>query len=119
MMPVALPTSPPFLFFVQPPQQQHKFEVWYWNVELHTIDQAATQRVAAVLAGFLRQRGTFRIRKDAFRKRLKHWATVFSFIPSFIASSISLSATGAEQNGLQGKIVDMTLKHSRQRCLKP
>ena len=52
--------------------------------------------VAAVLAEFLRQRGTFRIRKDACRKRLKHWATVFCFIPSFIASSISLSATGAE-----------------------
>ena len=31
-----------------------------------------------------RQRGTFRIRQDACRKRLKHWATVFSFIPSFI-----------------------------------
>ena len=35
----------------------------------------------------------------------------------FIASSISLSATGAEQNGLQRKLW-MTLKHSRQWCLK-
>ena len=85
----------------------------------HTIGQAATQWVAAVLAEFLRQRGTFRIRNDACRKRLKHWVTVFCFISSFIASSILLSATGAEQNGLQGKIVDMTLKHLRQRCLKP
>ena len=61
----------------------------------------------------------FRIRKDACRKRLKHWATVFCFIPSFIASSIPWGATGDKQNGLQGNIVDMTLKHSRQRCLKP
>ena len=49
---------------------------------------------------------SFRIRKDACRKRSKHWATMSSFIPSFIASSISLSATSAEQSGLQGKIVD-------------
>ena len=94
-------------------------EVWCWSVEPHTIDQAATQRVAAVLAEFLAQRGTFRVRKDACSKRLKHWATVFSFIPSFITNSISLSATGAEQNCLQGKIVDMTLGRSGQRCLKP
>ena len=89
------------------------------GVSNYTIDQVAIQRAAAVLAEFLRQRGTFRIRKVACRKRLKHWATVFYFIPSFIASSILLSATGAKQSGLQGKIVDMTLKHSRQRCLKP
>ena len=89
------------------------------GVPNHTIDQAATQRMAAVLAEFLTQRGIFRIRNDACRKRMKHWAIVFSFIPSFIASLISLSTTGAEQNGLQGKIVGMTLKHSRQRCLKP
>ena len=31
---------------------------------------------------------------------------MFRFIPSFIASSTSLDATDAEQNGLQGKIVD-------------
>ena len=85
------------------------------GVSNHTIDQAITQRVAAMLAEFLR---TFGARKDACRKRLKHWATVFCFIPSFIASSILLSTTGARQNGLQEKIVDMTLKHSRQRCLK-
>ena len=53
-----------------------------------------------------------RVASAAYRKRLKHWATVFCFIPSFIASSIPLSATGAKQNGLQGKIVDMTLKHA-------
>ena len=61
---------------------------------------------------------TFGIRKDACRERLKQWATVFCFISSFIASSILLSATGAKQNGLQGEIVDMTLKHW-QRCPKP
>ena len=32
---------------------------------------------------------------------------------------ILLSVTGVKQNGLQEKIVDMTLKHSRQRRLKP
>ena len=82
-------------------------------VQLHTIDQAATQRVAALLAESLRQRGTFRIRKDACRKRLKHWATVFFFIPSFTVNSVPSSAIGAEKNSLQGKIVDMSLKHSR------
>ena len=61
------------------------------------IDQAATQRVVAMLAEFLRQRGTFRTRKGACRKTLKHWATVF---PSFIAR---------ENRGYD----------SRQRCLKP
>ena len=84
------------------------------GVSNYTIDQVAIQRAAAVLAEFLRQRGTFGIRKDACRTRLRHWATALSFIPSFIASSISLSAIGAKQNGLQGKIVDMILKHSRQ-----
>ena len=31
---------------------------------------------------------------------------MFRFIPSFIVSSILLSATGVKQNGLQEKIVD-------------
>ena len=54
------------------------------------------------------QAGTLRaavIRKDACKTRWKHWATVFISIPSFIASSI-LSSAG------------VTLKLSRQRCLK-
>ena len=59
-----------------------------------------------MLAEVLRQRGTFRIRKDACRKRLKHWATVFFFIPSFTVNSVLSSAIGAEKNSLQGKIVD-------------
>ena len=42
--------------------------------------------------------------------------SVLFFIPSFIVSSILLSATGVKQNSLQEKIVDMTLKHSRENC---
>ena len=83
------------------------------------IDQATIPRVDAILAKFLVQKKTFVIRKDAYKKRLKSWAIKFFSTPNFIASSISLNGTGVGQNGLQKKIVSMTLKHSRQRCLKP
>ena len=69
-----------------------------------------------MLAEFLRQRGTFRVRKGTCRKWLKHWAAVF---PSFVANPISASNSDAERGGLQGEIVDMTFKYSRQRCLEP
>ena len=56
---------------------------------------------AAALVEFLRQRGTFRIRKVVCKKRLRHWATVCFFTPGFIASLILSSATGTEKNGVQ------------------
>ena len=67
-----------------------------------------------MLAEFLRQSGTSRIRKVAYKKRLRHWATGCFVTLSFIVSLILSSATGAEQNGLQEKTVGSTLKCSRQ-----
>ena len=78
------------------------------------IDQAVLLRVAAALAGSLRQNGTSRIRKAACKRRSEHWAAECFFTLSIIVSLILSSATGAEQNGLQEKTVSSTLKHSRQ-----
>ena len=56
------------------------------------------------------------IRKDAGKKRLKHWTTVFCIIASSILS------TGVEQNGLREKIAGLlgarSLSFSNQ-CLHP
>ena len=94
------------------------FEKLMASVQPHIIDQAVILRVAAALAEFLKQSGTSRIRKVACKRRWRHWATECFFILSFTVSLILLSATGAEQNGLQEKTVGSTLKDSRQQYLK-
>ena len=84
------------------------------GVSNRTIDQAVLQRVSAALAEFLRQSATSRIRKVAYKRRLRHWAARCFFTLRFIVSLILSSAAGAEKNGLQEKTVGSTLKHSRQ-----